>query len=95
MKYLANLNYSVVHSASTPTSSSGLSSHSNLDARVAELVKALHVVLNSFGAAKTFASPSASRHGCWTELHFNDRGRIFGAQPLTSGLDKSRLVMLQ
>ncbi|KZV80788.1 glycosyltransferase family 2 protein [Exidia glandulosa HHB12029] len=72
-----------------------LSSHSKKDARVAEQVKALDVVLNSFGAAKTFASPSASRHGRWTELHFNDRGRISGAQALTWGLDKSRLVRLQ
>ncbi|KZV79735.1 hypothetical protein EXIGLDRAFT_706482 [Exidia glandulosa HHB12029] len=91
-KCLANQSHSVVHSASTPTTSSGLSSHSKLDAQVAELVKALDVVLNSFGAVKTFASPSASRHRRWTELHLNDRRRIFGAQPLTSGLDKSRLV---
>ncbi|EJD36764.1 hypothetical protein AURDEDRAFT_117013 [Auricularia subglabra TFB-10046 SS5] len=71
-----------------------LSSHSKKDARVSEQVKALNVVLDSFGNAKTFASPSASRHGRWTELHFNDRGRIAGAQVLTWGLDKSRLVRL-
>ncbi|KZV81907.1 hypothetical protein EXIGLDRAFT_779172 [Exidia glandulosa HHB12029] len=57
-------------------------SYSKKDARVAEQVKALDVMLKLFGTAKTFALPSASRLGRWTELHFNDRGRISSAQGL-------------
>lgn len=71
-----------------------LSSHSRKEARVAEQIKALSTVLDSFGNAKTLMSPNASRHGRYLELHFNDRGRISSAKVLTYGLDKSRLNRL-
>ncbi|TFK63456.1 glycosyltransferase family 2 protein [Pluteus cervinus] len=71
-----------------------LSSHSKREVRVADQVKALHTVLDSFGNAKSVLNPNASRHGRYFELHFNDRGRIASAKALTFGLDKSRLVRL-
>ncbi|KAJ3996161.1 chitin synthase [Lentinula boryana] len=71
-----------------------LSSHSSKEAKIAEQVKALGIVLDSFGNSKTFINPNASRHSRYTELHFNERGRISGAKVLTFALDKSRLNRL-
>ena len=71
-----------------------LSSHSKREVKVADQVRAMYTVLDSFGNAKPLLSANASRHGRYTELHFNDRGRITGAQVLTYGLDKSRLTRL-
>ncbi|TFK47006.1 glycosyltransferase family 2 protein [Heliocybe sulcata] len=68
-----------------------LSSHSKRESKLAEQVKALNTVLDSFGNAKTLMNPNASRHSRYLELHFNDRGRISSAKVLTWGLDKSRL----
>lgn len=61
---------------------------------MAEQIKALFTVLDSFGNAKTLMNPNASRHGRYLELHFTSRGRISGAKVLTYGLDKSRLTRL-
>lgn len=71
-----------------------LSSHSRKEMRIAEQIKALTPVLDSFGNAKTLMNPNASRHGRYFELHFNDRGRISGAKVATYGLEKSRLNRL-
>ncbi|KAJ3836134.1 chitin synthase [Lentinula raphanica] len=71
-----------------------LSSHSSKEAKIAEQIKALGIVLDSFGNSKTLMNPNASRHSRYTELHFNERGRITGAKILTFGLDKSRLNRL-
>ncbi|KAF5358650.1 hypothetical protein D9758_007745 [Tetrapyrgos nigripes] len=71
-----------------------LSSHSSKEAKLAEQIKALSVVLDSFGNTKTLINPNASRHSRYLELHFNDRGRISAAKILTFGLDKSRLNRL-
>ncbi|KAK0443981.1 glycosyltransferase family 2 protein [Desarmillaria tabescens] len=71
-----------------------LSSHSNKEAKVADQIKALGTILDSFGNAKTLMSPNASRHTRYLELHFNDRGRISSAKVLAFGLDKSRLNRL-
>ncbi|KAK0190305.1 glycosyltransferase family 2 protein [Armillaria mellea] len=57
-----------------------LSSHSNKEAKIADQIKALGTVLDSFGNAKTLMSPNASRHTRYLELHFNDRGRISSAK---------------
>ena len=61
---------------------------------MAEQIKALETVLDSFGNAKTLMNHNASRHGGYLELHFNDRGRISAAKVLTFGLDKTRLNRL-
>jgi chitin synthase len=55
--------------------------------KLAEQIKALESVLDSFGNAKTLMNPNASRHGRYLELHFNERGRISAAKVLTFGLD--------
>jgi chitin synthase len=62
--------------------------------KLAEQIKALGTVLDSFGNAKTLMNPNASRHGRYLELHFNERGRISAAKVLTFGLDKTRLNRL-
>ena len=61
---------------------------------MAEQIKALESVLDSFGNAKTLMNPNASRLGRYLELHFNERGRISAAKVLTFGLDKTRLNRL-
>ncbi|KAF8906646.1 glycosyltransferase family 2 protein [Mucidula mucida] len=71
-----------------------LASHSNKEAKLAEQVKAVTTVLDSFGNSKTLMSPNASRHIRYLELHFNERGRIAAAKVLAFGLDKSRLNRL-
>ncbi|KAF8627926.1 hypothetical protein AX17_006081 [Amanita inopinata Kibby_2008] len=71
-----------------------LSSHSKKEARIAEQIKSLFTVLDSFGNAKTLMNPNASRHGRYLELHFTSRGRVSGAKVLTYALDKSRLTRL-
>ncbi|KAI0650874.1 chitin synthase [Trametes meyenii] len=71
-----------------------LSAHSKKEARLAEQIKSLSTLLDSFGNAKTLINPNASRHSRYLELHFNDRGRIQAAKVLTFGLDKSRLSRL-
>ncbi|OCH89984.1 chitin synthase [Obba rivulosa] len=71
-----------------------LSAHSKKEAKLAEQIKAITPVLDSFGNAKTLINPNASRHGRYLELHFNERGRISSAKVLTYGLEKSRLNRL-
>ncbi|TDL30141.1 chitin synthase [Rickenella mellea] len=71
-----------------------LSAHSKKESRIAEQIKGLSTLLDSFGNAKTLVNPNASRHGRYLELHFNDRSRITSAKVLTFGLDKSRLNRL-
>ncbi|KAF8552197.1 glycosyltransferase family 2 protein [Imleria badia] len=71
-----------------------LSAHSKREAKIVEQIKAFSLLLDSFANAKTPTNPNASRHTRYTELHFNDRGRISAAKVLAFGLDKSRLVRL-
>lgn len=71
-----------------------LSTHSKREGKVADQIKALGSLLDSFGNSKTLMNPNASRHSRYIELHFNDRGRINSAKVLTYGLDKSRLTHL-
>ncbi|KAK7037679.1 hypothetical protein VNI00_010904 [Paramarasmius palmivorus] len=71
-----------------------LSAHSKQELKVAEQVKALSVVLDSFGNSKTIMNPNASRHTRYLELHFTPKGRIASAKVLAYGLDKSRVNRL-
>lgn len=71
-----------------------LSAHSKKELKLAEQIKALHTVLDSFGNAKTLMNPNASRHARYLELHFSDAGRISAAKILAFGLDKNRLIKL-
>ena len=71
-----------------------MSTHSKKETRLADQIKSLSTLLDSFGNAKTLINPNASRHSRYLELHFNERGRINGAKVLAYGLDKSRLNRL-
>lgn len=71
-----------------------LSAHSKREAKIVEQIKSFTLLLESFGNAKTPVNPNASRHTRYTELHFNDRGRISAAKVIAFGLDKSRLTRL-
>lgn len=71
-----------------------LSAHSKREIKLAEQIKALTPLLDSFGNAKTLINPNASRHGRYLELHFNERGRISSSKILTHSLEKSRLNRL-
>ena len=70
------------------------STHSKREAKIADQIRALCPLLESFGNAKTVTNPNASRHGRYLQLFFNGRGRIAAAKVLTYGLDKSRLNRL-
>lgn len=67
------------------------STHSKRESKIADQIRALGPLLDSFGNAKTITNPNASRHGRYLQLFFNNRGRIAAAKVLTYGLDKSRL----
>ena len=67
------------------------STHSKRELKVADQIRALGPLLDSFGNAKTITNPNASRHGRYLQLFFNNRGRIAAAKVLTYGLDRSRL----
>ncbi|KAJ7036551.1 glycosyltransferase family 2 protein [Mycena alexandri] len=71
-----------------------LSTHSRKEARLADQLRAMTTLVDSFANAKTQANPDASRHSKLLELHFSDRGRFAGAKCLLFNLDKSRLVKL-
>ncbi|KAF7289054.1 Glycosyltransferase family 2 protein [Mycena chlorophos] len=71
-----------------------LSTHSRKEAKLADQLRAMTTLLDSFGNAKTQANPDASRHSKLLELHFNARGRFAGAKYLLFALDKSRLARL-
>ncbi|KAJ7498041.1 glycosyltransferase family 2 protein [Mycena galericulata] len=71
-----------------------LSTHSRKEVKLADQLRAMTTVLDSFGNAKTHPNPDASRYSKLLELHFNDRGRFAGAKCLVFGLDKSRLARL-
>ncbi|KAF7317673.1 Glycosyltransferase family 2 protein [Mycena kentingensis (nom. inval.)] len=71
-----------------------LSTHSRKEAKLADQLRAMTTLLDSFGNAKTQANPDASRHSKLFELHFNDRGRFAGAKCILFALDKSRLARL-
>lgn len=50
-------------------------------------------ILSAFGSAKTtYNNLSASRYGLYTEIQFNERGRMLGAKNLHYFLEKSRLT---
>ncbi|KAG1739324.1 glycosyltransferase family 2 protein [Suillus lakei] len=70
------------------------STHSKREAKIVEQIKSFTLLLDSFGNAKTPVNPNASRHTRYTELHFNERGRISAAKVIAFGLDKSRLNRL-
>jgi chitin synthase len=55
-------------------------------------VPAAEFILESFGSARTLFNPNASRFGKYTELQFNDRGRLAGVKTLDYCLERARVA---
>lgn len=72
-----------------------LSAKSKAEKRIAERIKSVYNVLDSFGTAKSPANSSASRFGKFLELHLNDKDRIAGGKLFVFGLEKSRVTRLR
>ncbi|KAF9364507.1 hypothetical protein BGX34_001337 [Mortierella sp. NVP85] len=68
-----------------------LSSQPKKEARVQNQIVAAGVILEAFGHAKTCHNVNASRVGRFTELQFNERGRLLGAKILDYFLEKKRI----
>ncbi|CAH1759161.1 10719_t:CDS:2 [Entrophospora sp. SA101] len=68
-----------------------LSSHQKKESRIQIQVPASVFILESFGNAKTLINNNASRFGNYTELQFNERGRLIGAKTLDYLLEKTRV----
>jgi chitin synthase len=60
--------------------------------KLAAQVPAAEFVLETFGNARTLFNPNASRFGKYTELQFNDRGRLSGVKTLEYYLEKNRVA---
>ena len=70
-----------------------LSTSPTKPSKIARQVRALQVLLHSFGYAKSSATSSASKHTSYLELHFSQStGRLAGAKVLAFALDKSRIL---
>ncbi|GAA5852425.1 hypothetical protein JCM9279_001197 [Rhodotorula babjevae] len=60
--------------------------------KLATSVPAAFFILDSFGHATTTSNANASRFGRYTELQFNDKGRLTGLKGLEYFLEKSRVA---
>jgi len=68
-----------------------LSLHRKKESKLQTQVLHRDVILEAFGNARTSANRNASRFGKFTELQFNERGRLIGAKTLHYFLEKSRV----
>ncbi|CAG8492693.1 1103_t:CDS:2 [Cetraspora pellucida] len=68
-----------------------LSAHHKKASRVQTQVPCSEFILDSFGNAKTCSNNNASRFGKYTELQFNERGKLIGAKTLDYLLEKNRV----
>ncbi|KAI8597526.1 glycosyltransferase family 2 protein [Dissophora ornata] len=68
-----------------------LSSQPKKEARIQSQLLAAGVIIEAFGHAKTSLNINASRVGRFTELQFNERGRLLGAKMLDYFLEKKRI----
>ncbi|TIB15854.1 hypothetical protein E3P92_01552 [Wallemia ichthyophaga] len=60
--------------------------------KLGDQIPSAEFVLEAFGNAKTLHNANASRFGKYTELQFNDRGRLYGAKTLEYYFERSRVV---
>ncbi|KAF9907139.1 hypothetical protein EC991_011279 [Linnemannia zychae] len=68
-----------------------LSSAPKKEARVQNQIISAGLIMEAFGHAKTSLNDNASRLGRFTELQFNERGRLVGAKMLDYFLEKKRI----
>ncbi|KAF9933888.1 hypothetical protein FBU30_004056 [Linnemannia zychae] len=68
-----------------------LSSTPKKEARVQGQIISAGLIMEAFGHAKTSLNDNASRLGRFTELQFNERGRLVGAKILDYFLEKKRI----
>ncbi|KAJ2701955.1 hypothetical protein H4R19_005388, partial [Coemansia spiralis] len=97
------LNQSVVFSGETGTGKSEakrlalrmlsfLRPHARRDTQVFDKIIEAEIVIEAFGNAKTVAHANASRVGIYTELHFDELGRVAGAKYCDYMLDHGRVA---
>ncbi|GAA5949771.1 hypothetical protein JCM21900_003288 [Sporobolomyces salmonicolor] len=60
-------------------------------AKLSTSIPAAFFILDTFGSATTLANTNASRFGRYTELQFNEKGRLMGLKGLEYFLEKSRV----
>lgn len=61
--------------------------------KLASQIPSGEYLLESFGNASTLENTNASRYGKYTELQFNDTGRLVGSKTLDYYLERNRLVV--
>ncbi|KAJ2400181.1 hypothetical protein GGI23_002196 [Coemansia sp. RSA 2559] len=97
------LNQSLVFSGETGTGKSEakrlairmlsfLRPHARRDTQMFDKIIEAEIVLEAFGNAKTTSHPNASRVGIYTELQFDELGRIAGAKYCDYMLDRNRVT---
>jgi len=55
-------------------------------------IKNTAIILNAFGNAKTVLNPDASRYGKYTEIQYDNHGKIIGAKICDYLLEKNRIT---
>ncbi|KAJ2819098.1 hypothetical protein IWW50_005581, partial [Coemansia erecta] len=97
------LNQSLVFSGETGTGKSEakrlavrmlsfLRPHARRDTQVFDKIVEAEIVLEAFGNAKTTSHANASRVGIYTELQFDELGRVAGAKYCDYMLDRNRVT---
>ncbi|KAI9474175.1 MAG: chitin synthase-domain-containing protein [Benjaminiella poitrasii] len=70
-----------------------LSGNNKKRSKVQSYITNAQRVLQAFGTARTTFNDSASRFGLYSELHYNERGKLVGSKQLHYFLEKERVTM--
>ncbi|KAI8052846.1 chitin synthase-domain-containing protein [Syncephalis plumigaleata] len=71
-----------------------LRAQSKKESRLLRQIQSAFTVIESFGHATTVEHSNASRVGTFTELAFNERGKVIGAKILDYALNRTRVIDL-